>query len=145
METKRTNQQRLWRLADALIDDVLSASDEEILAEFDECGGLDALRAEIAADIEAAKGRLGRAKLAAARKAVAAEKRGRTPRRHLTPDQSRRRLSQALVGSPASARLTLAARRGQGVPDEDLDGLVEDASDLGINLGEPTEDSSDSG
>jgi hypothetical protein len=145
METERANQQKLWRLADALIDDILSASDQEILAELEECGGVGALRAEAAADIEAAKGRLGRVKLAAARKAVAAERRGRSPRQRLGPEQSRRRLSQALAGSPASARLTLAARRGQGVPDEDLDGLVEDATDLGINLGESTEEPSDSG
>jgi hypothetical protein len=145
MENKRANQQKLWRLADALIDDVFAASDDEILAELDECGGVDVLRAEIAGDIAAAKSRLGRAKLAAARKAVAAERRGRTPRQRLSPHQSRRRLSQALAGSPASSRLTLAARRGQGVPDEDLDGLVEDATDLGINLDDPTEDSSDAG
>ena len=145
MDTKRPSQQKLWRLADALIDDVLSASDKEILAEIDECGAIDAMAAEAAADIEAANRRLGRAKLADAQRAVEAEKRRRAPRRRLNPEQSRRRLSQALAGSPASARLTLAARRGQGVPDEDLDGLVEDATDLGINLGETTEDSSDPG
>lgn len=134
MGTKRTNQEKLWRLADALIEDVLSASDEEILAELDEDGDVAALKAELAGDIEAAKALSGKAKLAAARKAVSAERRRRQPRERFSPEQARQRLSQALAGTPASSRLTLAARQGQVVPDEDLEGLIDDAADLGIKL-----------
>lgn len=144
MGTKRTNEQRLRSLVDALVEDVLTASDEELLAELAEDGGAAALKAELAADIEAAKARLGRAKLHAARKAVSAEQRdSRKARQRFSPDEARRRLSRSVAGSSGASRLTLAARKGQGVPDEDLDGLIEDAADLGINLSE-SEDSSDS-
>ena len=145
METKRTNQEKLWRLADALIEDVLSTSDEDILRELDEVSDAEALKAEIAADIEAAKARLGKAKLAAARRAVSAERRTTRPRHRFSRHQARTRLSTAMAGSAAASRLTLAARHGEAVPDEDLDGLIEDASDLGLDLGGHPEKNSDSG
>jgi hypothetical protein len=145
METKRTNQEKLWRLADALIDDVLSTSDEDILRELDEDDCAEALKAEITADIEAAKARLGKAKLAAARRAVSSERRTTRPQHRFTPQQARTRLSTAMAGSAAASRVTLAARHGGAVPDEDLEGLIEDASDLGMDLGDHPENNSDSG
>jgi hypothetical protein len=145
MESERTNHERLRRLADFFVEDVLSASDEEILAELDSEGGADALKAEMTADVEAAKTRLGKAKLAAARRAVSADRTRRHSRQRFAPDQARKRLTEAVKGHVGSTRLTLAAREGQGIPDEDLEGLIEDATDLGLNIGEATEDSSDSG
>jgi hypothetical protein len=144
MESERASHERLRRLADFFVEDVLSASDEEILAELDGEGGADALKAEMTADVEAAKTRLGKAKLAAARRAVSADRTQRHSRQEFGPDQARKRLTDAVKGHAASSRLTLAARDGQSIPDEDLEGLIEDATDLGLNIGEATEDSSDS-
>jgi hypothetical protein len=145
MGTKRATHDKLCLLTDILIEDIMSAPDEAILAEIEEDRGIASVMATASADLASVKVHLGKAKLVAARKAVSAERRSRQPRSRVAPAQARKRLSTAFAGSAGGARFTLAARKGDGVPDTDLEGLIEDAADLGINLGEPTEDSSDSG
>lgn len=145
MGIKRVNEMQLWRLADALMEDILTASDGDILGEIEEDGTAASVQSDAAADLAAARSRLGKARLAAARRAVSAERKIKPRRARADPAQARRRLTRAIVSSSeGSSRFTLAAREGEAVPDEDLESLIEDATDLGINLGDEGEDSSDS-
>lgn len=146
MTNKRIFDDKLVRLIDALVEETLSAPDDEILADFEQSGlSPTDIEAQGIADLEEALARIGRLKLLAARSAVATEpRRKHRPRPRSIPD-ARKRLAQAFSPKDtAKGRMTLAARLGQDMPDEDIEGLIEDAADLGIDI-DKTEDSPDSG
>jgi hypothetical protein len=133
--TERQNKQReaIDRLEDALVDDILAASDEDILAEAREDGtDPEAVAAAMQALFEQA---LGKVRLAAAKAAVAAER--RRPAADvipLDPAAARRMLDRALARDPETAsRLTMAARKARGaiLSDEEVRGLLQDFQELG--------------
>lgn len=146
MTAKLTHDEKLLRLADALFEDLLATPDAELLAELEQFGlSPSDVEAQAAADLDQALARIGREKLVAAQTAVATEPRRKRRQRAGTIANARRRLAQAFSPKDTTkGRMTLAARLGQDMPDEDIDGLIEDAGDLGIDIGE-TEDSPDSG
>ena len=128
-------QKALDRLAEKLVEDVLNAPDAEILAEAKEDGR------DVAA--EAARGRAifakalaaqGKRRMAAARAAVgsrSAPSASKTARP--TPEQAREMLARALRDAPeTSAKLTMAARKGQDLSDADVYGMLDDLADLGL-------------
>lgn len=147
MTAKPITDEKLLRLADALFEELLATPDTELLAELEQCGlTVTDVEAQAAADLDAALARIGKAKLLAAQEAVAREPRRSRRSRPTNVASARKRLSQAFSsGDAAKARMTLAARLGQDMPDEDIEGLIDDAADLGIDLGETSEDPSDSG
>ncbi len=128
-------RQALDRLTEKLIEDLLTASDGEILAEAKEDGrdvAKDAARSRaIFAKAVAAQGKR---KMAAARTALNARAAPRTlPSARLTPEQARATLARALRAAPdAATRLTMAARKDQGLSDADVYGILEDLADLGL-------------
>ena len=134
MTGRKTDRAALLRLADAFVEDILAASDEEILAEARED------RADPAAT--AARGRAlfdtamiaaGKNRLATAKAALAQQQKPATIIK-LDPAEARRRLERVLRQDPDTARkLTLAARNGQGLSDNDVQGLLQDLADLGID------------
>jgi len=132
--TSNDHREELDRLASALVDDLLATPDEELLAEL---GAAD-VEAIVAAGrdiLGGARRKTGKAVLVQARKQIAREAAtSRGSRRRLAPDVARRRLSGIVANASAESRVTLAARAGKGVPEEDLDGLVEDADDLGFDI-----------
>ena len=111
------------------------ASDAEILTEAEEEGrdlAGDAARSRaIFAKAMAAQGKR---KMAAARAALnmrAAPKTLSSAR--LTPEQARATLARALRAAPdAATKLTMAARKDQGLSDADVYGILEDLADLGL-------------
>jgi len=130
MTSKGSNRDALDRLTAALVEDILSASDEEIIAEALEdrevpAGAVAAVRAvfEKAARL-AAKDRLAAARLAVTRDRVRSA--SGSP---LDPSEARRRLGRILAQDP---NLTLAARKGQDLTDKEVLGLLEDLKDLGL-------------
>jgi hypothetical protein len=116
----------LDRLADALVDDILNASDEDILAEStEEYGDPARLAAEMRAVFERTALGAGKAKLALAKQAAAeARRKGATVLR-IDSAEARRRYER--ITSP----LTLAARKGEGQSERDIDSAIEDLAELG--------------
>ncbi|MDA8052354.1 MAG: hypothetical protein M0002_20520 [Rhodospirillales bacterium] len=137
MTNKKSHRDALDRLTAALVENILSTSDEEIIGEAqddhevpaDAAAGVRALSEKAA--MLAAKNRL-----AAARLAVANDRRRPAGGSPLDPAEARRRLERILSQDP---NLTLAARKGQGLSDKDVLGMLEDLEELGIapDPGEP--------
>ena len=141
---KNPEREGLDRLADALIDDILNASDEEILEEFREDGGDPEQHAAEMLDLFeksvtiANKRRLAEAKAAvAADRAEAASKRSAVP---IDIEEARRRLRTVGNNPNAPEKLTLAARNESELSDADIISLMEDLFELGA---EPTDDGND--
>lgn len=128
-------QQALDRLTEKLVEDLFLASDAEIMTEAREEGrdvARDAARSRaIFAKAVVAQGKR---KMAAARAALNAPAAPRTlASRRLTPEQARATLAQALRAAPdAATKLTMAARKDQGLSDADVYGILEDLADLGL-------------
>lgn len=138
--THERKTDELRRLANAMAEDVLATSDEEMLLQLEGEGTAAMVAATAQADLAAVKAKLGHRRLLAAKQALAAEQLLSRPRHRLDAPEARTRLAAAVVRSGGSAqRLTFAARDGENVPDEDLEGLIQDAEDLGIDLGQETE------
>lgn len=127
-------REALLRLADAMAEDALSASDADIAAEATEDGeDLHALATNMLALFERAESEAGKSRMAAARRELD-EQRNAAPRvLRLDPAKARARLQRALEQSPETAKkLTLAARKGEDLSDEDVLGMLEDLEELGI-------------
>lgn len=124
----------LNRLADALVDDILCASDEDILTEFRAAGGdPDRHAAEMRALFErsvvaANKSRMLAAKAGAAR-AHSAMMPSAAP---IDIAKARQLLRQVLDRPAASASLTMAARKESELSDADILGLLDDLRALGV-------------
>lgn len=129
-----TNRHAIDSLAASLIDDVLNMSDEELLAELQADSEDVKISSQMADDtLNRARATCGKAKLAAAKKAVFADKQRIPTKTCLNPDQARRRLKEALDNYPEShGRLTLAARKSEGLSDNDLLILLDGLDELGI-------------
>jgi hypothetical protein len=82
---------------------------------------------------ERAESEAGKSRMAAARRELEAQ-RGAAPRvLRLDPAEARARLQRALEQSPETAKkLTLAARKGDELSDEDVLCMLEDLEELGI-------------
>jgi hypothetical protein len=124
----------LRRLADALAEDTLKAPDDEVLRDASEIyGDTDKLAADMLRLFEETASEQGKARLAAARAAITAGRRRPAQQRRLDPAEARRRLQQAIAADPETAKkLTMAARKGEGLSDEDVYGMLEDFEELGV-------------
>ena len=132
MTTDSGPRAKLDRLAEAMVKDLFETPDDELLAEVDPEGVMRTAEA----DLEAVRIRMGKERLAAAKAGVAADLPALRPRRRLDPKDARRHLSTAVSKAGGPDKITLAARSGDDIPDADLDGLIEDAEELGLDLGE---------
>jgi hypothetical protein len=124
----------LDRLADAFVDDILQASDEEILAEFVESHGDPAknatdLRALFEKTVLATNKR--RLKAAQARIAASRTLAKVTPVPAINIAEARQRLRRILASGTADVKLTLAARKEDELSDSDVLGMLEDLQELG--------------
>jgi hypothetical protein len=130
-----SDREALDRLADALIEDILAASDEAILAEVKEDGeDPEAVAATTRALFEKIVAAKGKARMAAAKAAVAADRTRSAAVIPLNPAEARRLLDRALARDPETAnKLTIAARKGKGgeLSDDEVRSLLEDFQELG--------------
>lgn len=142
--TGRQSEEReaLLRLADTMAEDAFSASDADIAAEAIEDGeDLPSVAAKMLALFERAESEAGQSRMAAARRALDAQRSAAPRLLRLDPAKARERLQRALEQSPETAKkLTLAARKGEDLSDEDVLGMVEDLEELGIIPPEGDED-----
>jgi hypothetical protein len=133
--TGRKDSERvaLDRVADALVDDILNKSDEDILAEMYEEGiNPDRYAAEMRERFENIVMHANKAKLAAAKAAVSSDQ-ARVPRSTSAPvdmAESRRRLQNTLASS--QQQLTLAARNETEMTDSDVLSMLDDLRELGV-------------
>ena len=132
---KNRETQPIDRLANLLVEDILDASDEEILAEVREAGGdpdrdAVAMRALFERSIVVSN----KARLAEARAAVAAIKQASKKSSPHVVDiaTARQRLHNVLKNSNLPEPLTLAARKESELSDDDVRGLLADLEELGL-------------
>lgn len=140
--TTRNDKERnpLVRLADSLTDDIMKASDEQILAEFSETGGDPVANAsEMRAFVDKAIITSNKGRLAAAKAGIAADRKPLTALVDIA--EARRRLRSIGKIPNVQHPVTLAARNETELSDVDVFTMYEDMVELGIL---PTDDSKDS-
>jgi hypothetical protein len=134
-EPGNSDREALDRLGDALVEDILAASDEAILAETKQDGeDPEAVAADMRALFEKVVAARGKARMAAAKAAVAADRQRSAAVIPLNPAAARRLLDRAMARDPETAsKLTMAARKGKGgeLSDDEVRGLLEDFQELG--------------
>jgi hypothetical protein len=131
----------LDRMADGFVEDILSASDDEILAEFGEvCGDPDRNAVDMRALFEKSFLLSNKRRLAAAKAGVANSH--SLPKASAPPVdiQTARARLRAIIDTPGlPQKITLAARKENELSDQDILGMLEDLRELGIL---PTDDKS---
>ena len=130
---QRNQRNALARLADALVDDILNASDEEVLAEAEE-DGIDPAKfaGHLREVFERAATEACKAKLATARRGATNARRTGARIVRIDPADARRRYDAMIAQDPElTKKLTLAARKGEGQSERDIDSTIEDLAELG--------------
>ncbi len=131
---KNADREAFDQLVDFLVEDVLDASDEDMLAEAREAGidpDADAVRLRALFERTGIEGN--KRRLVAAKAAVQA---GRNIRPSVNTvfdiDEARRKLRAVIEQRGISEQLTMAARNESELPDEDVLSLVQDFEELGV-------------
>jgi len=137
MTEKRENRDALIRLATALAEDVLRASESEILAEARENKiDVESVASARRTQFGSIAATIARRRLTEAKAAVAAQRRPATVTR-LDLVAARRQLERLLAQDPETAqKLTMAARRGQSLSDDDVLDMLADLKELGFQVDE---------
>jgi len=130
---KSTAQEDLDRLADSFVDDVLKMTDEEVLAEAqDAFGDTASLVAEMRELFEECVSESAKAKLSAAKEALAADSKAPASVAHFDRIRARREYDALLANdNETKKKLTLAARNGRGQSESDIESAVDDLAELG--------------
>lgn len=132
----RMAQEKLDRLVDGLIEDVLSMTDEEVLAEAaEDHKDLDSAVGRVRGVITGAIAKAGKEKMQAARKAyedaVARDARGNVF--ELSLAEKRALLNRiAMRDTAVEQQVTLAARKGGELTENDIDVILEALRELGV-------------
>jgi hypothetical protein len=135
--TGNNNRERqpLSRLVEALVEDILAASDEEILAEEAEAG------TDPAKTAAAMQALFEKSVLLSNKDKMRRAKAGAEAARHVlvVPTATvvanpREHLRRVLASRPAGVPITLAARNESELSDEDVLGMLQDLEELGITL-----------
>jgi hypothetical protein len=129
---KPTASEELERIEDALVETLLSATGQELREEMAAAGSdPDACIAETEAVIASARAEAARQHLEGARAALAAwrAKSGRIGETERAG--ARARLERLRAGDREfDAKMMMAARKGEGLSERDLEGLLEDMAEL---------------
>jgi len=129
---KPTPREELERIEDAIVDSILNDSREELREEL-AAAGLDpeSCISEVDATIAAAKAECARKRLAQARIEVEAWRK-RSPKANAAAiDAARAKLERLRSGDQdLERRVMLAARKGDGLSDSDMEALLEDRAAL---------------
>lgn len=132
----------LNRLLDELTEDLMNLSDAELLAELADDGlSVDAEAAAARDAIAGGVARAGQLRLAAARAAVSRDRKARVVRTPLRPDRRDAVLARFVSADPKlKSRLTMAARKGEGATEREMDAILNDLRELGAidDEGNPT-------
>lgn len=129
---KPTARDELERIEDALVDSLLSASNEELREEIAAAGlDPDSCIADVEATIAAARAEVTRRRLDGARAELAAWRQRDAKASGAALDVARQKLGRMRAGDQELDRkMMLAARKGEGLSDSDMEGLLEDFAAL---------------
>ncbi len=135
MTRKLTPKQTLLPLADALIEDWMTLSDEEVFAEFRD-DGLDPedVAAQLRAHIESLVAESGKSRLARARAGLASARADRASSSvFLLPISRKQEILAQFAANDGRLRdrMTMAARKGEGASEREVDDILRDLRDLG--------------
>lgn len=134
-DTDKKARESLGRLVDVLVEDLLAASDDEILAEFAEMhGDLAKNSAEMRALFEKSVLKANKDRLREAKAGLAASRAAAPPSKIVSMENVRERLRRTLASCPPNVKLTLAARNENELSDADVLGMLEDLEELGITM-----------
>ena len=129
------HRQQLSRVLDPIIEDLLSSSDEELLAEAREDGlDIDLIAAEVRKEFAAALSIVGKSRLAEARTKLEAIRslRSSPAITSLSIAEKEQLLRQfAANDNPLQKRLTIAARNGGSLTEAEMDAVLLDLVELG--------------
>ena len=135
MTRKPHNKPDLFQFADALVDDLMALSDEELLGEVREDGiDPDTLAKELREKVEARIATDNKVRLARAREEMNAARAARASSGVVGLPLARK---QQILGQFAAndgqlrQRLTMAARKGEGASEREVDDILRDLLDLG--------------
>jgi hypothetical protein len=125
----------LNRLANALVEDVLTTPDPQILAEFIDTRGdprknSDAMRSLFEKSVLNVR----KARLRAAQAGVAGSRSTPATRKAVSIEDARVKLRRVLASCPPQVKLTLAARNEDELSDADVLGMLQDLEELGVVL-----------
>lgn len=141
MTSKRTSQDELDKLDDAIDESILTASPEEL------CEDLAALGMDPDAIVSEMDVVTARAKIVAAKKSLDQAKRAvlvfKTRPTKASPDDKdtiQRKLDAMRAGDGTTALDIMAARKGKGLSDSDEQGILDDLAQLAALEVEDTED-----
>jgi hypothetical protein len=129
---KPTPREELERIEDALIDIILNASGADLRNELTEAGiDPDSMIAEVDATISAAKAECVRKRLRDARSAVEKWQKRNGVATTAAIDAARAKLNRMRSGDQELDRkMMLAARKGDGLSESDMNGVLEDLAAL---------------
>ena len=133
-----SHRNKLDRLTDVLVDDILQTPDSEILSEVADNGKSVTTEVHSIREIlKNAKSQVAKNRLVAARDAVARQKNAEQMFKGkvilLSPEEARHELDNILRKHPESAQeFTLAARKGKDLSDSDVMSMLEDLRELGL-------------
>lgn len=135
MTRKPSEEARLFRLTDALVADLMALSDDELLREIRDSGDdPEAVAAEVRDALQATVTRESKARLGKARESLDAARVARAGGNLLSLPLPRK---QQILGQFAAndgrlrERLTMAARKGDGASEREVDDILRDLRDLG--------------
>jgi hypothetical protein len=129
----KKGREALARLVDVLVDDLLAAPDQEIVAEFVEGQGDPAKNAEAMRMLfEKSVLRANKNRLHAAQAGLAADQAAPVHPKIVSMTNVRARLKRALANCPPEVKVTLAARNENELSDADVLGMLQDLEELGI-------------
>lgn len=130
--SKRPSSGQLQRIEDALVESLLQLSDQELRKELTDDGiDPEACIAEVDAAMAAVKEDVAREKLSNARIELSEWRNRRTNVDAAAKAAARRMLDQIRADDPAlDKKITLAARKGEGLSERDLEGLIDDLAAL---------------
>jgi len=129
---KPTLREELERIEDALVESILNVSGDELGEEL-VAAGLDPAGciAEVDALIASAKAECARKRLNDARTALAAWRKGGAKGNVTALDAARAKFERLRSGDPdLNQKMMLAARKGEGLSDSDMQALLEDLAAL---------------
>ncbi|MHC2276467.1 hypothetical protein ACVME8_003078 [Bradyrhizobium diazoefficiens] len=131
MTGRRTSQDELRKLDDAIDESILAASSDELRDELAAMGmDPDAVVSEMDAVTAHAKSVAAKKSLEQAKQAVLAFKTRPTKSSPEDRDASRRKLEAMRAGEATGAFDMLAARKGKGLSDSDEQGMLDDLAQL---------------
>jgi len=129
---KPTASEELDRIEEALVESLLNATGNDVRQEIlDSNGDPEALIAAVGAAITSARAALARQRLERARAELTAWRAKGNAASGSEREAARTRFGRLRSGlDDPGAKITMAARKGEGLSDNDLEGLIDDMAEL---------------